>query len=101
MAPFGPSNNKPVLMLKSVSDKGYGKLIGKDESHLKLVLTDNIHSNTLDAIGFRMAPKYSLVKDKQLIDVCFVLEENEWNGNVSLQLRMKDIKSSLLQDSSS
>ena len=101
MAPFGPSNNKPILMLRGVLDKGYGRIIGQDQLHLKLSLTSPDHSNTLDAVGFRMASKYQLAKDKKPIDICFVLEVNEWNGNTSLQLRLKDIRQALLQDGSS
>ncbi|MGC6470517.1 MAG: single-stranded-DNA-specific exonuclease RecJ [Flavobacteriales bacterium] len=96
MAPFGPSNNQPILMLKAVYDKGYGRIIGQDESHLKLGLSAQSQSNTIDAIGFRMATKFPLIKDQQLLDVCFVLEENDWNGNTKLQLRLKDIRKSLL-----
>ncbi|MGC6489942.1 MAG: single-stranded-DNA-specific exonuclease RecJ [Flavobacteriales bacterium] len=96
MAPFGPSNNQPILMLKAVYDKGYGRIIGQDESHLKLGLSAQSQSNTIDAIGFRMATKFPLIKDQQLLDICFVLEENDWNGNTKLQLRLKDIRKSLL-----
>ena len=101
MAPFGPSNNKPILMLRGVLDNGYGRIIGQDQSHLKLSLISPDHSNTLDAVGFRMASKHELAKDKKPIDICFVLEVNEWNGNTSLQLRLKDLRQALLQDGSS
>jgi single-stranded-DNA-specific exonuclease len=92
MAPFGPSNNRPVLMLKGVMDNGRGRLIGNDQSHLKLGVTDEEKTKTFDAIGFGMANHFSKIKNKEPFDICFVLEENEWNGNTNLQLRLKDIK---------
>ena len=92
MAPFGPSNNKPVLMLKGVVDNGRGRLIGSDQSHLKLAITDALGSAVYDGIGFGMANHFPRIKNKEPFDICFVLEENEWNGNTTLQLRVKDIR---------
>lgn len=92
MAPFGPSNNRPVLMLKGIIDNGRGRLIGSDQSHLKLGVTDPMGSSVYDGIGFGMAHHFPKIKNKEPFDICFVLEENEWNGNTNLQLRIKDIK---------
>ena len=96
MAPFGPSNSRPVFMTKGVIDNGSGRLIGQDKNHLKLVITDNHNSKTLDGIGFGMSDYFSTIKDKQPFDVCFVLDLNEWNGNSKLQLRIKDIRNKTL-----
>ena len=39
-----------------------------------------------------MADKFELIKGGQQFDIAYALEENEWNGNVNLQLRLKDIR---------
>ena len=96
MAPFGPSNSRPVFMTKGVIDNGSGRLIGQDKNHLKLAITDTDNSKTLDGIGFGMSDYFSTIKDKQPFDVCFVLDLNEWNGNSNLQLRIKDIRNNTL-----
>ena len=96
MAPFGPSNSRPVFMIKGVIDNGSGRLIGQDKNHLKLAITDTDNSNTLDGIGFGMSDYFSTIKDKQPFDLCFVLDLNEWNGTSSLQLRIKDIRNNTL-----
>ena len=96
MAPFGPSNSRPVFMTKGVIDNGSGRLIGQDKNHLKLAITDNHNSKILDGIGFGMSDYFSTIKDKQPFDVCFVLDLNEWNGNSKLQLRIKDIRNKTL-----
>lgn len=92
MEPFGPQNNRPVFCSKNIIDNGYGRLIGSDKSHIKLGITDHNKSNVIDAIGFRMAHKYPIIEGGDSFDVCYVVEENEWNGKVNLQLRIKDIK---------
>ena len=96
MAPFGPSNSKPIFMTKGVIDNGSGRLIGKDKNHLKLAITNTSNSKTLDGIGFGMSDYFSTIKDKQPFDVCFILELNEWNGTSKLQLRVRDIRKNTL-----
>lgn len=96
MAPFGPSNSRPVFMTKGVIDNGSGRLIGQDKNHLKLAITNTDNSKTLDGIGFGMSDYFSCIKDKQPFDVCFVLDLNEWNGISKLQLIVKDIRKNSL-----
>ena len=79
-------------MTKGVIDNGSGRLIGQDKNHLKLAITNNDNSKTLDGIGFGMSDYFSTIKDKRPFDVCFVLDLNEWNGTSNLQLRIKDIR---------
>ena len=90
-APFGPGNMTPVFMAKGVQDTGYGKGVGEDEKHLKLTLVQN-GSKPIGAIGFNLGDKLSLVKNRQQFDIVFSIEENEWNGQVNLQLKIKDIR---------
>lgn len=96
MAPFGPSNSRPVFMIKGVIDNGAGRLIGQDKNHLKLAITDYHNSKTLDGIGFGMSDYFSNVNNNKPFDVCFVLNLNEWNGTSNLQLRIKDIRNNSL-----
>ena len=38
--------------------------------------------------------KFDAIQKGQSMNICYHIEENEWNGNVSLQLNIKDIKKS-------
>ncbi|WP_127845886.1 single-stranded-DNA-specific exonuclease RecJ [Psychroflexus aestuariivivens] len=91
-APFGPGNMKPTFVAKNVTTSGYVKKLGEDEKHLKC----NIKSGNLvfGSIGFRLGEKYEVVQNMAKFDIIFNLEENEWNGNVSLQLNLKDLRKS-------
>jgi len=92
MEPFGPDNVKPVFVLRNVTDTGYSKIV--KDLHLKLSIThDNVVFN---GIGFNLADKYEQLAGKQPVDVVFTLDENEWNGNKSLQLKVIDLKRSAL-----
>ncbi len=91
-SPFGPDNMKPVFVAKHVKETGWSKLL-KDR-HIKFSLKQN--GVTLSGIGFDMAHKMELLKENEL-DVVFQIEQNEWQGNTSLQLMVKDIRISEAQ----
>ena len=89
--PFGPLNMTPIFISKNVNDTGYPKKMGADESHLKLFVKQN-DSDGIAAIGFGLGNKINLVADKKPFDAVYCLDENEWNGKVTIQLRLRDIK---------
>ena len=95
MEPFGPGNNRPTFVTTNVFDSGFGKLIGKENNHLKLHLKNEKSNNSIDAIGFGMFYKKDLIEDEKCFDVCYNLDLNQWNGNANLQLRLKDMKECL------
>lgn len=90
--PFGPMNMMPVFMTENLRDTGYGKRIGSDENHLRLFVKQD-DSEGYGAIGFGMGNKLEFTQNQQPFNAVYSLEENEFNGNVSLQLRLRDIKS--------
>lgn len=89
MEPFGPENMRPTFIAKNCKDFGYSKIL--KEVHLKVVLKQE--GIILNGIGFNMAHLFSLLTDA--VDIVFTLDENEWNGNKNLQLRIVDIRLSV------
>ena len=90
-APFGPGNMIPVFMAENLQDTGYAKGVGKEEAHLKLAVTQNGYG-PLGGIGFNLGTKLPLVINRRSFDAVFSLDENEWQGNVSLQLKLRDLR---------
>ena len=92
-APFGPGNNSPIFMARGLKDNGWGKSVGKNEQHLKMTITSaEDPSRTYDAIGFNLGEKMELISEGQPFMAVFSIEENEYMGRTSIQLRIKDIK---------
>jgi single-stranded-DNA-specific exonuclease len=89
--PFGPQNMTPVFLTKNVKDTGYGKPMGQEEEHLRLFVKQN-NSEGIAAIGFGLGDKFDLTTNQKTFDAVYCIDENEWNGKVSLQLRLRDIK---------
>lgn len=93
-APFGPQNMKPVFATSDVRDNGYGKAVGADKSHMKLNLISGAHFKTFPAIGFGLAEKFKTLPKGQGFHIAYTIDENHWNGKISLQLVLKDLKES-------
>lgn len=89
--PFGPQNMTPVFMCKNVKDTGYGKTIGQSDEHLKLFVKQT-NSEGFGVIGFGLGNKLELTKNQNPFDIAFCIDENEFNGNVMVQLRLKDLR---------
>ncbi len=87
MEPFGPENMRPVFIARRVTDSGYSKIVKED--HIRFVVKQDAF--TFSGIGFNLAYKFDLLSKP--FDLAFTLDENEWNGNVSLQLKVIDLRS--------
>ena len=89
--PFGPGNMSPVFLSRKVYDRGWARVVG--EKHLKMDLESAGNSNRiLPAIAFGKGDFLLSLANKNEIDVCYSIEENEYNGKVSLQLSVKDMR---------
>ncbi|WP_202702340.1 single-stranded-DNA-specific exonuclease RecJ [Flavobacterium sp. UGB4466] len=89
--PFGPQNMTPVFMTSDIKDTGYAKTLGAEEEHLRLFVKQH-NSDGIAAIGFGLGKKLDLAKNQNPFQLAYSLAENEWNGTVSNQLMLKDIR---------
>lgn len=90
--PFGPQNMNPVFYAQNVIDTGFAKCIGKDNKHLRLTLKDANGKEYFTAVGFGLGHKLDLVKSGKPFEIVYSIEENHWNGNVFLQLKIRDLR---------
>jgi single-stranded-DNA-specific exonuclease len=90
-APFGPGNMSPVFMTKALIDKGYVRIVGNN--HLKMDLQSaNDPRESFPTIAFSQGKHFDDVLRKKTFSACYAIEENEFNGTISLQLNVKDMK---------
>ena len=89
--PFGPENMTPVFLTKNIKDTGYPKLLGKEEEHLKLFVKQE-NSEGFGAIAFFMGNKLNQISNQKPFDAVYCIDENEFKGTVTVQLRIKDLK---------
>ncbi|MET0944872.1 MAG: single-stranded-DNA-specific exonuclease RecJ [Flavobacterium sp.] len=89
--PFGPLNMTPVFMTTDVKDTGYAKTLGSEDEHLRLFAKQH-NSEGIAAIGFGLGKKLDITKNQNTFQLAYTIAENEWNGNISTQLMLKDIR---------
>lgn len=97
MGPFGPANQTPIFMSQDLSDNGWGKVIGQTAEHIRLSVKRK--NDVIAAVGFGMADKMNDIKKAGSFDACFQIQENIFNGNRSIQLVLKDLKTTCDNDS--
>ncbi|MFY0687840.1 MAG: single-stranded-DNA-specific exonuclease RecJ [Cyclobacteriaceae bacterium] len=90
MAPFGPHNMQPVFSSSQVYVKGVPRLL--KEKHLKLKVYQKEFNQTFDAIGFGLGPSMDWLDPDKPIQIAYTIDINEYRGNKTLQLVLKDIK---------
>ncbi|WP_298340967.1 single-stranded-DNA-specific exonuclease RecJ [uncultured Algibacter sp.] len=91
-APYGPSNMTPVFMTEDLIDTGYGKCVGADKTHLRLTATQAESTSRMVGIGFGMGDKFDIISNEKPFMAVYSIDENEWRGNINLQLKLRDIK---------
>jgi len=87
--PTGMGNPSPVFSSKNVRILS-GRTVGHDEKHIKLKLQQG--GINFGAIGFGLSKFLPKILPDQKIDIAFNITKSKWNGNETLELKLKDIK---------
>ena len=90
MGPFGPENHKPVFETKDVY--ALNSLASFKDKHLRFMAAQENNDTVFNVVGFDMMEHYARIAKGDRFKIAYTLEENVFNGNTSLQLRIKDIK---------
>ncbi len=96
-SPFGYGNPNPVFMIPNLRILEIRK-VGSNGNHLKIKFDDpktpEIEDTVgwIDAIGFNQGFWDEKVNAGDNVDVAFQLDKNTWNGNTSLQMKIKEIR---------
>ena len=91
LAPFGAGNPRPVFAALRVEIiDGPRKL---KERHLKMALKQE--GRIFRAVAWRAAERHDyLAEHKAALDVAFSLEQNQYNGQTSVELTVADLRKS-------
>ena len=90
MGPFGPHNMQPTFMTDDVY-LVHDPIIMK-EKHLKLTVKQGRSGHSLTAVGFGFAHMADQLQRGKPFSICYQVEQNQFNGTVSLQLMLKDVR---------
>lgn len=111
-APFGFGNPQPTFRTVDVFVKNV-RLVGKDNTHLRLVLSQSNNQATklssYQAIGFRMGELYPKLEPDEPVSIVYSIEQDKWlaqrspalpagrhgevgSGKIKLQLKLKNLE---------
>jgi single-stranded-DNA-specific exonuclease len=91
MEPFGPDNMSPTFCVRNVYNTGWSKIV--KDAHLRFVVKQG--NQVFTGIGFNMAAKMPLLLSNNPFDLLFKIDENDWNDEKSLQLKVIDVRQSV------
>jgi single-stranded-DNA-specific exonuclease len=88
-APFGPDNMRPIFSARNVELSGQPRIVGKN--HLRFKVKKN--NRIIDAVGFSLGDLLDrTVQGRSGLDLAFSLDENDFEGEMMPQLKIRDIK---------
>ena len=90
LAPFGPGNRNPVFVSRNLLD-AEGTYLLKN-NHLKLAVRKPDNTKVIHGIGFGLGEQFFELPEG-CFDLCYTLEKNTWKGKSSIQLNVKDLRS--------
>ena len=94
LSPYGPGNMRPKFAIRNAEIAGAPKVIGKTGEHIRFKIKQGLKS--YPAVGFGLSNKYEMLITGQPVDIACVVETNEWQGNTSIQMNVRDIKRAVM-----
>lgn len=89
LSPFGMGNPEPTFVSSHVLVREK-RIIGKDKKHLRLVVQQDDDGKIFEAVAFGMADRAGEFDVDDYIDIVYTIDENTWQGQMKLQLKIKD-----------
>lgn len=83
--PFGIGNPQPIFLTEKILVEDV-RGVGEGNKHLRLQL------DGVSAIGFNMGGQRAKLRPGYLMDVVYTMDENRFNGQSQIQMKIKDLK---------
>lgn len=93
LEPFGTENPAPVYVTYRAHLREV-RPVGADGAHLRLKLYDPNRGRLVEAIAFRQGSRIDELLKSRYIDLVYSIEQDEWQGQPRLQLRVTDFRPS-------
>jgi single-stranded-DNA-specific exonuclease len=85
MEPFGPDNPRPLFCIRNLNNAGC-KIV--KEEHVRFELSQD--GLQISGIAFNMAESFRKLQNPSRLDVVCTLDENNYRGHTSIQLKIID-----------
>ena len=92
LAPFGQGNRRPTFAVMNVTLAGPPKCVGKTGDHVQLYVRDGDTHMKCIAFGLGKCEIMEQLVAGTRIDLAVVPSINEWEGRVSVELEVRDVR---------
>jgi single-stranded-DNA-specific exonuclease len=89
LEPFGSGNPRPLIEVLGLRVNRLSR-VGSEGKHLRLGFVDEAGKH-LAGIGFGLGTRYNGLSEQDVVGVRGYLNKNEFQGNTSLQLMVKEL----------
>lgn len=89
--PFGPGNMNPSFKTTGLRDAGQTRPVGSLREHAKLDVFQQKTNIRMSGIAFKLGDCCEELSAGRSAAMVYSLETNEWNGKVSLQMKVRDL----------
>lgn len=89
LGPFEPGNMRPKFVSRNLSISGQPRLMGNGE-HIRFIVSQN--GRNYPAVGFKLSSHYEDLIRGVPVDIAYVVEVNQWQGQSNIQLNVRDIQ---------
>lgn len=98
LEPFGTGNPLPIFLSRRVRCAKPPRAVGTDGKHLKLFVTDDSMSGSIEAVGFNLGHRLGELKEWKTFDIVYTLVRNTWlemrsgPNAIKLNLHLHDVR---------
>lgn len=89
LGPFESGNMRPKFVSRNLSISGQPRLMGNGE-HIRFIVSQN--GRNYPAVGFKLSSHYEDLIRGVPVDIAYVVEVNQWQGQSNIQLNVRDIQ---------
>ena len=90
VGPFGPGNPRPIFCCRDVELAADANVVGKSGDHLQLRLRQGSH--LMKGIAFGFGKMANELRRGTRVDLAIAPTINEYNGNRSVEVEVKDVR---------
>ena len=89
LGPFESGIMRPKFVSRNLSISGQPRLMGNGE-HIRFIVSQN--GRNYPAVGFKLSSHYEDLIRGFPVDIAYVVEVNQWQGQSNIQLNVRDIQ---------
>jgi len=93
LEPYGPTNRRPVFLIRGVDISGTPRTMGATGKHLSMYVRDgeSLSGREMRAVWWHGARHIEMLTRARMVDLAGTIDINEWKGRRSVEIHLRDV----------